>query len=80
MKRTEIRIISWKEYCNRKDSLDTLLDLDTVPYLLQGDFAIRNRNLATFQRLCLRCNGTGNELFFHYRKCQHCHGTGVKKE
>lgn len=26
---------------------------------------------------CERCEGTGNELFFMYRRCAACGGTGV---
>jgi len=80
MKRTEIKIVSWKEYCSSKDNFDVLLELDTVPLIVRGDYAIRNKNLAIFKTLCTRCNGTGNEMFIHYRKCQDCHGTGVARE
>lgn len=80
MKRTEIKIVSWEGYCSSKDNFDALLDLDTVPLIIRGDYAVRNKNLAVFKALCTRCNGTGNEMFTHYRKCQHCHGTGVAHE
>jgi len=77
---TEIKVISWDEYCSKKDDHNMLLDLDTVPHLLRGDFALRNKNLAIGKTLCPRCNGTGNELFSHYRRCQDCHGSGIERE
>jgi len=80
IKRTEIKVISWEEYCGSRNYHDALLDLDTVPLVLKRDYSIRNTNLALGETLCLRCNGTGNELFSHYRRCQDCYGAGVRKE
>lgn len=28
---------------------------------------------------CSRCGGTGNELYFMYRKCPACEGDGVSR-
>lgn len=76
---SEFKVISWNEYCNGEKSGMVLLDLDTVPLIIRGNFAVRNKNLAIGKSLCPRCNGTGNELFSHYRRCQNCHGTGVER-
>ena len=37
-------------------------------------------NIKNNKPLCMRCGGTGNELFFMYRKYKKCGGTGVKNE
>jgi len=77
---TELKVIPWSEYCDGGEAKAVLLDLDTVPRRIRMDFAIRNKNLAVGKSLCSRCNGTGNELFSCYRRCQDCDGTGEKKE
>lgn len=40
------------------------------------DAAIATDNALQGFNLCDRCDGTGNELFFMYRSCSKCGGTG----
>ena len=46
---------------------------------MRMDYVVRNTNIDEGNILCKRCDGTGNELFSMYRKCQKCGGTGIKK-
>lgn len=43
------------------------------------DNKIRRGNLEQFgeESLCPRCDGTGNEIYFHYKRCRACCGSGV---
>lgn len=56
------------------------VDLATVPFRMRMDYATRNANLSEGKPFCTRCNGTGNEHYFTYRKCQNCNGEGVQVE
>jgi len=53
------------------------IDIDSVPFHAQRDYVIRNENVKNGKPLCLRCNGTGNELFSMYRKCTVYKGNGI---
>lgn len=49
-----------------------LLDRD------ENDQARRDRNRAAGHTLCGRCEGTGNQLYYMYQRCEDCHGSGVE--
>jgi DnaJ-class molecular chaperone len=44
------------------------------------DEMIRKENKEKGNKLCVRCGGTGNELYSMYKKCKACNGTGVYNE
>ena len=65
----EIRDEEFQEYLkSRKISLS---DLN-----LAGDELVRFENIKAGRELCKRCDGTGNEVFFMYRRCTKCGGKG----
>lgn len=41
-----------------------------------SDQARHEDNVAAGRALCVRCDGTGNELYSMYRACEDCGGTG----
>ena len=45
---------------------------------IRQDNIIRQENVDTGHELCIRCTGTGNELYSMYRSCEDCGGTGIK--
>lgn len=45
-----------------------------------GDYKTREENEQAGEQLCTRCNGTGNEFFSMYRRCEACNGTGIFNE
>lgn len=44
------------------------------------DEMIRKENKEKGNKLCDRCDGTGNELYSMYRRCKACNGTGIYNE
>jgi hypothetical protein len=68
--------ISFSEFTTGRMAL---IDLDTVPPHMRSDYELRNRNLMRGNKLCRRCDGTGNEFLSMYRCCGDCWGTGVAK-
>jgi len=42
----------------------------------KGDVLRRNENERLGRKLCERCEGTGNQLFWMYQKCEKCGGLG----
>ena len=67
--------VSFKYYTQGRE---TIIDLDTVPLPMRSDYALRNRLIEEGRRLCRKCDGTGNEIFAHYRRCSRCDGTGIE--
>jgi len=61
-------------------SKENLTDLNTIPFHMRMNYEKRNNNITSGKKLCLYCSGTGNELYFMYRKCPKCDGSGVYKE
>ena len=52
---------------------------DFAPH--QGmDVRRRNRNIENKKSLCKTCEGTGNEFFSMYKKCEKCGGDGIADE
>ncbi len=47
---------------------------------IAADQAKREKNIADGQPLCGRCGGTGNELYYMFRRCERCGGSGVDNE
>lgn len=45
-----------------------------------SDYKTKDNNIVDGNELCPRCDGTGNELFSMYRKCEACDGSGVKND
>lgn len=64
-------IISLTEFYEGKNGI---VNLETVPFHMRGDFATRNKNLAQGKILCEHCYGTGNEFESMYRRCPKCTG------
>lgn len=58
---------------------DTKADVENMPFHMQMDGRRRNENIDKGNKLCKRCEGTGNQLFSMYQKCEHCDGTGIMK-
>jgi len=40
--------------------------------------AWHNRREYGDNRICLKCDGTGNQLFFMFQACTDCNGKGIK--
>lgn len=55
------------------------IDIERVPVHMRKDFFRRNDNVRAGKKLCKRCNGTGNELYSMYSRCQACDGDGVSR-
>jgi len=72
--------VSMSEFKHLPGRCLVLVDLDTVVHYARMDYATRNANLIEGNRLCPRCNGTGNELWAMFRRCQRCYGTGRNRE
>ena len=70
------------EYIQDKDFLEYLKERGIHPGELNtvGDEVVRYKNIKNGKKLCDRCDGTGNELLWHYRQCQKCGGTGVEEQ
>ena len=51
-------------------------NLSEVPLHMRRDYVIRNRNIDEGKLLCTLCDGTGNQLFSMYQKCDNCEGKG----
>lgn len=49
--------------------------IESDDYLLK----IRKLKLKKDEKLCTKCEGTGNQFLFMYRECDRCKGTGVVK-
>lgn len=56
---------------------DKKVDVSKFPHHMQVDYIRRNGNIDEGNKLCPRCNGTGNELMSMYRTCSACRGDGV---
>lgn len=53
-----------------------------IPFLSPArlyDQKVREENILLYgeDALCKRCDGTGNELFYHFKECRACGGAGV---
>ena len=59
--------------------MNKLEDPNDYPIPMQMDIKKKNNNIKNGRKLCSKCNGTGNEFFYHYRKCNDCNGKGYKK-
>ena len=60
--------------------MDEKWDVKKYPAHMQMDARQRNTNIDAGEKLCERCQGTGNELYSMYHKCTACNGTGTKGE
>ena len=54
-----------------------LININSVPPHMAGDYLRRNDNVIKDKNLCSNCDGTGNELMSMYRKCPVCNGIGI---
>jgi len=70
-------MIKFSEFMKNSGEIYDLINVDSVPLHIQRDYLIRNENVKNRKPLCLRCSGTGNELFSMYRKCIVCKGNGT---
>ena len=68
--------ISIKKY---EQGIEALIDLNTCPTRIRSDYVRRNDNVLTGEKLCKRCDGTGNELMYWYSRCPACDGTGIMR-
>jgi len=67
--------------CMKSEEADKILvNINSCPVHIAGDFATRNANVKNDLKLCRRCDGTGNQLFSMYQKCENCGGTGISPE
>ena len=69
-----------KSYYDVKEYERCHVDLETVPCHQRVDYITRNENISNREKLCKRCDGTGNELFSMFRRWQDCDGCGVRNE
>jgi uncharacterized OB-fold protein len=53
-------------------------DVDKIHFRIRSDYYRRNDNVKAGKKLCLRCDGTGNEFFSCYHKCPTCNGKGAQ--
>lgn len=60
--------------------VDKKKDPKKYPFNMKNDIIRRNENIENGNKLCVRCDGTGNELYSMYRRCKACIGTGVFNE
>lgn len=58
---------------------EKLLDVKKYPLHMRGDITRRNENVTLGRTLCKRCDGTGNELYSMYKKCEDCDEKGHKE-
>jgi len=72
----EIERMKTIPYIEYKEGIDAVIDTDTCPVHMRVDFLSRNENVVAGNKLCERCDGTGNELMSMYRACQKCGGNG----
>jgi hypothetical protein len=49
-------------------------------FMIEREEAKREQLKAEGKPLCERCNGSGNEFFFKYKRCSACEGKGWIKE
>ena len=56
----------------------TKWDIKKYPLHMRGDVHIRNNNIDAGSELCVRCQGTGNQLYSMFQECTDCKGTGIK--
>ena len=68
--------ISIKKY---EQGIEALIDLNTCPTRIRSDYVRRNDNVLAGEKLCKRCDGTGNELMYWYSRCPACDGTGIMR-
>ena len=73
-------MIKFSEFMRNGGEVYDLINIDSVPLHIQRDYLIRNENIKNGEPLCLRCSGTGNELFSMYRKCTVCKGNGTSTD
>jgi len=71
------RLIDFRYYTEGRNDL---IDLSSVPLHMRPDYSLRNLNIEKGRKLCEKCDGTGNEIFAHYRRCTICGGLGIEKE
>lgn len=50
--------------------------IEEVGYRRFPDEVRRRENILNDRRLCKVCSGTGNEVFFMFKKCEKCEGLG----
>jgi len=73
-----MKTVSFETFLKLPDSESfVLVDLNTTPAHMAGDYYKRNNNILNERKLCDRCQGTGNELYSMYRKCTACNGSGA---
>jgi hypothetical protein len=61
------QIIDVKELLNDAHESDARVIADDTKKL---------NNALAGHKLCSKCDGTGNEMFFMYRRCEQCAGSG----
>jgi hypothetical protein len=71
-----MKTITFDEYLNT-DEVYVLIDLDSCPIPVMQDYVRHNDNVHSGKPLCSRCEGTGNEFMYRYRKCSACDGSGI---
>lgn len=55
-------------------------DPEKWPHHMRPDEIKRNKNIDAGRTLCPRCDGTGNELWSMYRRCEQCDGKGYLED
>ena len=59
-----------------KRDLYELWETDGYPLHIQRDMENHNDNFSEGMELCEKCEGTGNQLYSMYQKCDVCLGKG----
>lgn len=59
---------------------DEKWNVETYPPYKRVDARTRNQNIDDGKKLCVRCEGTGNESYSKYTECEDCNGNGFKDE
>ncbi|HEC64872.1 MAG TPA: hypothetical protein ENI23_06255 [bacterium] len=60
--------------------MDKKWDVAGYPLTCVPDVITRNENIDAGFDLCERCEGTGNEFKFKFRRCTACGGTGKEQD
>ena len=71
-----MKLIDFKEL---KEGSLVIVDLETCPMHMRGDYETRNENVLANRKLCTKCDGTGNQLYSMYQRCSICNGDGYLK-
>ena len=74
--------VSFEQFlCMKSEEADNILiDVKSCSVHMAGDYVTRNANVQSGLKLCRKCDGTGNQLFSMYQKCDQCGGTGRSPE